>query len=205
MSGTALGGVLDARLARAGLDVSAVERELLLDYLGLLARWNRKVNLTAFDLTQPTDAAIDRLVVEPLAASAFVRPEDRTALDIGSGGGSPAVPLAIRCRHLRLTMVEARQKKAAFLREAVRTVGIDASVEAQPFETVSQALAERSVDVVTLRAVRPDARLLAAVARALSSDGRVVLFGFGQIAQNDIVWSRSEVDGFSFTVGRREG
>src|SRR5262245_46544264 len=104
-------------------------------YLELLERWNRRINLTALPLDPPTDAAIDRLIVEPVAAARHLGTGDRTVVDLGSGGGSPALPFKIAARQVRLVMVESRARKVAFLREAARHLELaDVTVEATRFE-----------------------------------------------------------------------
>lgn len=192
---SALAHVLSARIQAHGLSVSDLERDQALAYLGLLARWNKRINLTAFDLTCPSDAAIDRLVIEPFAASALVRPTDRVAVDVGSGGGSPAIPLAIRCPELRMTLVESRQRKASFLREAIRVLGLRASVAACRLEDVAEAgIASGSVDLVTIRAVRLGESTEGAIGRLLCDSG-IVLF-FGHKAESRLL-SFSRIDGFA--------
>lgn len=96
-------------------------------YLRLLHRWNQRVNLTGFDLAKPTDEALDRLIAEPLAAARLIESGDRTALDIGTGSGSPAIPLKLACPWLLSVWYESRAKKSAFLREAVRVSGCEGS------------------------------------------------------------------------------
>lgn len=174
-----------ARAAHAGVDLSADVLERLIVYAELLALWNRRINLTAFDLSAPTDEAIDRLLVEPVAAAPLVRSADRRAIDLGSGGGSPAVPFAVAVKAIEMTMVEVRAKKAAFLREVVRTLSLQASVEVARFEDV--ALASGGVfDLVTLRAVRADGNLWRAVDRLLAPRGLV--FWFGGVGQTTEKW-----------------
>ena len=64
-------------------------------YYRLLSRWNTKINLTALPLEDLTDHAVDRLLIEPLAAARFVPESPLTWFDLGSGGGSPALPLKL--------------------------------------------------------------------------------------------------------------
>jgi 16S rRNA (guanine527-N7)-methyltransferase len=120
---------LTNRLSRraASLNIEADEDLIarLASYFELLQRWNEKINLTSLG---DTDESVDRLIMEPLAAARFL-PRGGRLIDIGSGGGSPAIPLAIALRTSALTMVESRGRKAAFLREAVRTLGLTGSVE----------------------------------------------------------------------------
>src|SRR6516164_7658019 len=108
------------RSEKASVKVSEEAIEQLGRYFELLAKWNAKINLTALPLDPPTRETLDRLFVEPLAAARYF-PRDPVAwFDLGSGGGSPAIPLKILHPEASLTMVEARVRKAAFLREAVR-------------------------------------------------------------------------------------
>ena len=83
----------------------------------MLSRWNQKINLTSLD---DPDEAIDRLMLEPLAAVRFVPAGVSAMMDIGSGGGSPAIPMKLVSPKVALTMVEVKARKSAFLREATR-------------------------------------------------------------------------------------
>ena len=145
----------------------------LITYFDLLFRWNAKINLTA--LTD-TDAAIDRLLLEPLAA-ALELPRDLDLMDLGSGGGSPAIPLALALEARRLVMVESKPRKAAFLREAARAVELNAVVESDRFEAVAERGAYRGqMTAVSIRAVRLDAATLKTARTFLQPGGRVALF-----------------------------
>lgn len=144
-------------------------------YWNILASWNARMNLTSYALEAPSDDAVDRLLVEPLAAVRHVPAGTRTLVDLGSGGGSPAIPLAIGAG-LALTMVEARQKKAFFLREAARILGLsDASVEMSRFETLAEP-GDRRYDLLSLRAVRLDAAAFSAIQTLVKPGGTVFLF-----------------------------
>lgn len=145
-------------------------------YLDLLARWNRKINLTALPLEGPQlSSSIDKLVVEPLVAASVAPFLDGFWYDLGSGGGSPAIPMRIANQGGSLVMVESRERKCAFLREAVRTLGLARTfVENSRFESVSHA---GDVDRVTVRAVRIDAGVFDLVAGLLRRGGRFVAFG----------------------------
>jgi 16S rRNA (guanine527-N7)-methyltransferase len=172
----ALGSVLDRRLEHAGLAVTTDVRDRLMAYLDVLARWNRKVNLTAFDLDEPTDEALDRLIVEPVKASAYGREATR-ALDIGSGGGSPAVPFLVVCHNVAMTLVEARERKGAFLREAVRVVGLEADVVVTRFETFSRgSTAAGAYDVVLMRAVKANDGIWRGVSDVMVPSGIMLWF-----------------------------
>ena len=107
----------------AGLDALGLPDALatpLLAYLALLARWNATYNLTA--IREPRDMVAKHLL-DSLAMQPFVR-ELRTLADLGTGPGLPGIPLAIATQALQVTLVESNGKKARFLREAARQLGL---------------------------------------------------------------------------------
>jgi 16S rRNA (guanine527-N7)-methyltransferase len=170
------------RLARRArrVDVAIEPRsgDLLECYFSLLARWNTKINLTALPLRTPTDETFDRLLIEPLAAARHIADEAVDWVDLGSGGGSPAIPIKIVRPRLRLTMVESKARKAAFLREAIRMLPlVDAAGDNVRFEElVGSAARPRSAQLVTVRAVRADPGLFGSAAQLLAPGGRLLLF-----------------------------
>jgi len=148
-------------------------------YFQLLAQWNSRINLTALPLNPPTDETFDRLLVEPLAASRQIPTHTPNVwFDLGSGGGSPAIPLKIARPALRLTMIESKERKGAFLREVIRTLGLaDSVVQTARFEEIaSRPEFAGTGDLVTVRAVRADDELFATAGRLLKQDGRLLLF-----------------------------
>ena len=122
------------------------------DYVELLFRWNERMNLTALDTG---DRGLERLIIEPLLAVRRVPASATWMMDIGSGGGSPAIPMKIGRPEVRLRMVESRARKAAFLRHAVRELDLDAvAVENRRYETLTvRADTREAHDVVTMRGV----------------------------------------------------
>jgi len=164
---------LEARARAAGVDLQSALRDRLLAYYELLSKWNRTINLTS--LSDP-DAAIDRLLLEPLLA-ARVLPQPAEMMDLGSGGGSPAIPLALALDSPHLVMVESRGRKAAFLREAAREVGLHATVEAARFEdVVGRPEYRNAMDLVSMRAVRMDAATLDIAREFAKPGGSLALF-----------------------------
>ena len=163
---------LASRSAAAALSLTEPLAGQLVTYYELLQRWNRKINLTA--ISQP-EMAIDRLLLEPLAAAAHL-PIGETLADLGSGGGSPAIPLALALSASRLLMIESRSRKASFLREAARTVGLDAEVLAIRFEDVlTQSDYQEWAGVVSMRAVKPDEDTLSLATWLAKSGGTIGL------------------------------
>lgn len=170
---------IEERLTLAG---TAVPSRELLDlherYLALLAKWNRTINLTSLPLEPVSDEAIDRLLVEPISAS-YLAGSTGTIIDMGSGGGSPAIPFWIQLAGARLTMVESRSRKCAFLREAVRQIrpGFGTAIDCR-FEDLLAKHPELkgSADIVTVRAVRLDQPTSSLIGALLKPDGRVLHF-----------------------------
>jgi len=166
-----------AKSAGATLDAQLIEN--LEIYYQLLTKWNAKINLTAFRLTpEGDDAAIDRLLIEPVIAARYIPENARTLLDAGSGGGSPAIPLKLASRNLALRMVEVKTRKAVFLREAVRALNLkDAEVETSRFEELlPRAELHEALDLVSIRAVRIEIRTLNTLQAFLRPGGKLLLF-----------------------------
>ena len=147
-------------------------------YFRLLTDWNAKINLTALPLDAPTDETFDRLLVEPIAATRQIAESPAVWFDLGSGGGSPAIPMKIARPNLELTMVESKARKSAFLREAIRELGLaDADVAEGRFEElVKGAEFMATADLVTVRAVKTDVSLFEIAGKLLQSTGRLLLF-----------------------------
>lgn len=103
-----------------GLDLTAGQYEQFLAYLDLLLKWNRRINLTAL---RTPDEIISRHFLDSLLLLPHL-PETGRLLDIGSGAGFPGLPLKIVRPGLAVDLVEATAKKASFLKEAVRRLGL---------------------------------------------------------------------------------
>lgn len=166
---------LTRRAGKAGIFLSDPLVERLTAYYELLSRWNRKINLTS--LENP-DEAIDRLLLEPVLATRHVSPEAVRLLDVGSGGGSPAIPIKLAMPDLALTMVEAKARKSAFLREAVRHLELaETQVETARFEELlARPELHESQDVLSLRAVRVEPKVLLTLQAFVKPGGSLLLF-----------------------------
>ncbi|MGD1147936.1 MAG: RsmG family class I SAM-dependent methyltransferase [Thermoanaerobaculaceae bacterium] len=116
------GGEWAEPLQDLGIDTDAADR--MARFLELLTRWGSAVDL--FAGARP-DTVLGSLVREALAALPWVG-EGGTLLDIGSGNGFPAVPLLIARPGLHGVLLEPRERRWAFLKEAVRELGLDAEV-----------------------------------------------------------------------------
>ena len=170
---------LQRRAKKAGLTVSADLAAQLETYYRLLATWNQKINLTALNLREASDEAFDRLLIEPLVAAKHA-PGGKTGkmLDVGSGGGSPAVPFALAAPHLSVLMVESKTRKSVFLREAIRALGIQgADVATARFEELlARPDLHEAHDLVTIRAVRVETRVLLSLQAFIRPGGQLFLF-----------------------------
>jgi 16S rRNA (guanine527-N7)-methyltransferase len=114
-------------------------------YVSLMLRWNARLNLTAI---RDEDGIIARHIVESVEIGSKLPGDIETLLDFGSGAGLPGIPIAICRPEIAVTLAESQSKKAAFLMEAVRTLGLTSRVYAGRAEEIGQRF-----DCVTLRAV----------------------------------------------------
>ncbi len=129
----------------------------------LLIRWNRTVNLIS-----PGDESQlwDRHIADSLQLVPLVDPFPDRAIDLGSGGGFPGLILAL-ATGVPFDLIEADQRKAAFLREAIRITGAPARVHAVRIESADLAPAP----LITARALAPLPKLLDLAAPLLASGG----------------------------------
>ena len=147
-------------------------------YYRLLTAWNTKINLTGLKLAEFSPEALDRLLIEPLVAAKYVAGNAARMLDIGSGGGSPAIPLALAVTRLRLLMVESKTRKAVFLREAIRALEMSGAevVTARFEELLTRPDLHEAHDLMTVRAVRVETRTLMALQAFAKPGGQLFLF-----------------------------
>jgi 16S rRNA (guanine527-N7)-methyltransferase len=173
VSGAVNAASIERAVRQAGLgELSPRALEQFDAYLELLRKWNSKLNLTAI---REAEAIIRRHFVECIQC-AQVLPglaAGSTLLDFGSGAGFPGIPIAICKPELRVTLAESQGKKASFLREAARSLGLEAEVYDGRVEEMP---AEKRFELVTLRAVdRMTEACQTALAR-LDRGGYIVLF-----------------------------
>lgn len=167
-------------LVGLGLELDEVGRARLLDYLALLAKWNRVYNLTA--IVEP-----ERMLTQHLLDSLAVLPHldaDRL-LDVGSGGGLPGIPLAVARPGLQVTLLESSQKKAAFLQQAVIELGLT-NVECVLALAQDYRPASRFPRIIS-RALSDLAKFVRLTDHLLAEDGRWLAmkgaYPFDEIAQ----------------------
>jgi 16S rRNA (guanine527-N7)-methyltransferase len=147
-------------------------------YLQLLYTWNFRMNLTA---VRNPEELVRLHLSECLLAAGWLPPGTQTVLDYGSGAGLPGIPAAALRPEARFILAESQGKKAGFLREAVRQVGLEnARVWGGRVENLPRT--ER-YDAVMLRAVdRMEAALAGAVERIQPRGTCIVLTSMAQQA-----------------------
>lgn len=148
---------LDRGLAALAIGMPAGAGDQLLRYVELIVKWNRTYNLTA--IRSPLDMVshhlLDSLAVVPHLPIPAQAPE---LADVGSGAGLPGIPLAIARPHWQVTLNDASQKKAAFLRQAAIELG----------------LANVAVHEGRVQAWRPAARFAVVISRAFAELGEFI-------------------------------
>ncbi len=117
-------------------------------YVALVERWNRRMNLTAI---RDPKTFVQLHIGESLRCAQLLPGEVTAVMDFGSGAGLPGIPIQVARPELIVTLAESQNKKAAFLREAIRELGlVQTNVYAGRVEDMP---AGQQFDLVTLRAV----------------------------------------------------
>jgi len=104
--------------------IDNAQKEKLLQYVALLLKWNAKINLIA---KSTIDEVWERHIEDSLQVVEHIPANTKTLIDLGSGGGLPAIPLAI-ATGLPVHMVESDKRKSAFLRQCLRELGLEGKV-----------------------------------------------------------------------------
>lgn len=159
---------LDAGLAALGLDPSQDQRGQLIQFIDLLARWNRAYNLTA--VREPL-AMVSRHLLDSLAVSPYLL--GSLILDLGTGAGLPGLPLAILQPESRFVLLDSNGKKIRFVRQATMDLGL-ANVEVIQARMESYRPGEKFATIIT-RAVADQETLRRVVKPLLASPGRLLL------------------------------
>lgn len=150
--------------------IAGEHRIRLNEFVALLQRWNARINL----ISRTDEAAIwPRHILDSAQLVPLMPPNAQEIIDLGSGAGFPGLIVAV-LTGVRAHLVEVDQRKAAFLREAVRVTAADARVHS----VRAELLRLPPVPVVTSRALAPLPRLLALSVPLLTADG-VCLFPKG--------------------------
>lgn len=109
--------VLNAGLATLGIQLDDAQKQKLLDYVGLLEKWNKTYSLTA--IREPERMVPHHLLDSLAPLAAFPAGQNARILDVGSGFGTPGIPLAIARPDWQLVLLDSNHKKTTFLRQAL--------------------------------------------------------------------------------------
>jgi 16S rRNA (guanine527-N7)-methyltransferase len=162
--GTRLNELL-AEAAQPPLDPAQTQRFAAL--YSLFVRWSTRINLSAI---RDQESILKRHFVESIACARALPAGISTLLDFGSGAGFPGLPIALCRPEIAVTLAESQGKKAAFLREAVRVLGVTTLVHSGRAESLTTRF-----DCVTLRAVDKMDRAVQSAAKLVRPGGRLAL------------------------------
>lgn len=164
----------------AGVDVSRETIQDLEAFSALVSKWTPKINLIA---KGTTGDIWDRHIIDSVQIYQYAPMQYRKWVDLGSGGGFPGIVMAVLAKVKQpdagFILIESDQRKAAFLRTAIRELGIGAEVIAGRIEAVPP----QGADVVSARALTALSGLLPLVARHLAPSGLALLHKGKQAGQ----------------------
>lgn len=167
----------------------------------LLRKWNRVQNLVSRETAE--SELWDRHIADSLQVLRLLGPADRFVLDVGSGGGFPAIPLAIASGEVRrFWLIEPIAKKASFLRSAARELGLAIHVEQVRAEQAAREVFP-SFDVITSRALAALPVLLELIAPFFGPTTRAILHKgrehVDELAESRAVWQFDVIEHASDT------
>lgn len=163
---------LNELLQDAGMECLDLETSRRFEiYISLILRWNARTNLTA---VRDAEGILARHFVESIACARSLPAGIGMLLDFGSGAGFPGLPIALCRPEIAVTLAESHGKKAAFLQEAVRVLGVQATVHDGRAEELGAEF-----DCVTLRAVEKMAEAVVVAAGLVRPGGWLALMSTG--------------------------
>ena len=177
---------LEAHAFEFGIALPADRLERLIDYYELIMKWNERLHLVA--PCSPTEFAT-RHVLESLTLLKHL-PVEAKIIDVGSGAGLPVIPCLLVRDDLRATLIESSNRKAVFLREALRPLSLPdrAQVIAARFEEVETPEA----DFVTCRALNRFSEILPALIDWAPRNSTLLIFA-GESIRDQVQTTRGSV------------
>jgi len=160
--------VLESELRRFEIELTSEQKRVLARYCDELVHWNKQINLTGLGGSD----MVRRLVVGPLWVGYQLKPHGVLA-DIGSGNGSPAIPLHVLCEFSKAHLIETRARRAAFLRHITTTLELTGVITHRSrFEEIASEL--RPVDWITLQGLAFTEELLNSIRNIASATTTIV-------------------------------
>jgi 16S rRNA (guanine527-N7)-methyltransferase len=165
-------GVISEELRTYGVSATADICSAIRTYISLLLHWNRTISLTA--VTDPLEVLRFHFGESMFAASSIANRNGRLA-DVGSGAGFPGIPLKLALPALEVILIESNAKKAAFLAEAIRELGLERTeIYRGRFEDFRAEGPE--FDFVTARAIGRHDELIKWAFGAIKLGGNLILW-----------------------------
>src|SRR3989344_885927 len=159
---------LQQGLRDLGLDLTVAAREKLLNFLGLLEKWNRTYNLTA---VRDPEQMVPRHLLDSLTVLPYL--QGPQVLDIGTGAGLPGIPLALARPDIEFTLLDSNAKKTRFITQALHELGLKNTSVVQ--ERVEKFHPAEKFDTLIARAFASIPDMLAASRRLCAPPGRFLL------------------------------
>jgi 16S rRNA (guanine527-N7)-methyltransferase len=166
--------------------------EQLAAYLEILERWNTRLNLTSL---RSSEELLKRHLVECAFMAQNLPLDVNSLMDYGSGAGFPGMVIAICRPEIEVTLTEAHAKKASFLREVTRSVGVPTELyagrvedmePARQFHTVSMRAVERMEQAIPIALKHVEHYLAILTTTPLAANYRKLFFGLEWRADIDV-------------------
>lgn len=145
MPAESLQALLEEGLRQLGIDLDEATRRRLIDYVLLLAKWNKAFNLTA---VRDPEQMVSRHLLDSLAVAPHL--SGQRIIDVGTGAGLPGIPLALAFPQREFVLLDSNSKKTRFLVQAKAALKLD-NVEVV-HDRVENHRPERPFDTVITRA-----------------------------------------------------
>ncbi|MBD3669592.1 MAG: 16S rRNA (guanine(527)-N(7))-methyltransferase RsmG [Gammaproteobacteria bacterium] len=172
---------LNHGLSVMDLDIEQTAANRMLDYLDILAKWNRVYNLTA---VRKPEQMLTRHLLDSLAILPFVKAG--RIIDVGSGAGLPGIPLALAMPESQFVLLDSNSKKTRFLQQAKADLELD-NLEVV-HDRVEEYRPEAAFDTVVSRAYSSLSGMLESTAHLLAPEGiNLAMKGVYPLAELDAI------------------
>ncbi len=139
-------------------------------YNDLIVSWSEKINIVS---RNDLGILLERHILDSLTPVSEI-PDSGSLLDIGSGAGFPAIPIAFIRPGLNITALESRQKKTLFLKEAVNRLKLaNVTIHTGRLEDYQFGF---PVDIATVRAVAITEKILRSLKTVVKPDGKIIYY-----------------------------